>query len=86
MADLSPQAQLEHIIFLVREYEADLAKQESVQQRAVRANIGISQLHALRCVDAEDPISAPTFINVPTIEPKAQVYLERIEAWLESNS
>lgn len=72
---MSPQAKLEHIIYLVREYEADISDQHKVAEMAVlkcsmQMQLGISTSEKLA--------------EIPSIEPKAQLYLERIEAFLES--
>jgi len=74
-----PQAKLEHIIFLVREYEQTLSNQH--QEFYSRCNT-ISLLNELTMSCSDCLTEAPTLIPQPSIEPQAQVYLERIEAFL----
>lgn len=70
---MSPQSKMEHLISLVQEYKKDFKTQEEtyceeLQSRRMRASF-------------HKPMS---FEGLPTIKPKAELYLERIEAFLES--
>lgn len=70
---MSPQAKLEHIIYIVQQYEKDIRYQESVL-------VSQANMDAL-LISAELPTTSEP---LRTIEPKAEVFLERIEAFLES--
>ena len=78
---LTPQAKLEYIIFLVREYEAsltavcdDLAHYEGIKFSIINSGMDSDEVaHSLTSLGEPPTVS---------IEPQAQVYLERIEAFL----
>lgn len=82
MNELTPQAKIEHIIFLVREYEADITK----QQQSIDDAIEIHTMQTSLCLSMGSTIETDTIKHepMPSIQPKAQVYLERIEAFLEN--
>ena len=70
---MSPQSKLEHIIYLVREYEQDLIKQQDRQDCT-------TQINSMNLMS--DEVFEDEVVDISTIQPKAQVYLERIEAFL----
>jgi hypothetical protein len=72
---MTPQSKLEHIIYLVRKYEEDVKCQGVVRDCTAYYN---GLLAAAGSTESLDPI--------PTIQPKAELYLQRIEAFLEGGT
>ncbi|MEA3387072.1 MAG: hypothetical protein U9Q66_01450 [Patescibacteria group bacterium] len=81
MKELSSISKLEHIIYLVREYEKDIVDQRRAFSTALDANAMIISTVIQFGGDVEDAKLNP----VPSITPQAEVYLERIEAFLSKD-